>query len=106
MITGAMAAGPKNWMMIGGHIVQSILKGRLFQQVSREIKELQEKGKIPDDFADEKKYKYGLKSRVELLSVIEKETPDPALARNCGQSCDQFPRTPGMYFRDMTRSVP
>ncbi len=39
---------------MSGRIVQGILKGRLFQQVSREIKDLREKGKIPDDFGDEK----------------------------------------------------
>jgi hypothetical protein len=61
-ITGALAAGPKAWTVVAGHIVQGILKGKLYQQVSREIKELREKGKIPEDFADEKKYKYGFRS--------------------------------------------
>jgi hypothetical protein len=75
-ITGAMAAGPKHWMIIGGHLVQSILKAKLFQQLSQEIKELREKGKIPNDFVDDKKYKYGFKSWVELLTVIDEETPD------------------------------
>lgn len=75
-ITGALAAGPKAWSVMTGHIVQGILKGKLFQQVSREIKELREKGKIPDDFADEKKYKYGFKSWVELLTIIDEDTPD------------------------------
>jgi len=75
-ITGAMAAGPKNWMVMGGRIVQAMLKGKLFQQVSQEIKDLREKGKIPDDFADEKKYKYGAKSWVELFRIIDEETPD------------------------------
>jgi hypothetical protein len=75
-ITGAFAAGPKAWMVMGGRIVQGILKGRLFQQVSREIRELRDKGRIPEDFADEKKYKYGFKSWVELFTVIDEETPD------------------------------
>jgi hypothetical protein len=75
-ITGALAAGPKVWTVMTGHIVQGMLKGKLFQQVSKEIKELRDKGKIPDDFADEKKYKYGFKSWVELLTVIDEETPD------------------------------
>jgi hypothetical protein len=75
-ITGALAAGPKAWTVMTGHIVQGILKGKLYQQVALEIKELRANGKIPGDFADEKKYKYGFKSWVELLTVIDDETPD------------------------------
>lgn len=75
-ITGAMAAGPKAWMVMGGHIVQAMLKAKLFQQVGQEIKELREKGKILEDFADEKKHKYGFKSWVELFTIIDEETPD------------------------------
>jgi hypothetical protein len=73
MMTGWLAAGPKAWMVMTGRVVQGILKGKLFQQVSREIKELRDKGKIPDDFAEKK---YGFQSWVELLRVIDEETPD------------------------------
>jgi hypothetical protein len=76
IMTSAFAAGPKAWMVMGGRIVQGMLKAKLFQQVSREIRELREKGKILDDFADENKHKYGFKSWVELLTVIDEETPD------------------------------
>lgn len=75
-LTGAMAAGPKAWMVMGGRIVQGVLKAKLFQQVSQEIKDLREKGRIPEDFADEK-HRYGAKSWVELLMIIDEETPDP-----------------------------
>ncbi len=75
-ITGGLAAGPKAWMFMTGHIVQGILKGKLYQQVALEIKELRDKGKIPDDFADEKKHKYGFRSWVDLLRTIDDETPD------------------------------
>src|SRR5216117_1657378 len=75
-ITGALAVGPKAWTVMTGHIVQGILKGKLYQHVALEIKELRDKGKIPDDFADEKKHKYGFKSWVELLKTIDEETPD------------------------------
>jgi len=78
-ITGALAAGPKAWTLMTGHIVQGILQGKLYQQVSREIKELRDKGKIPDDFADEKKYKYGFKSWVDLLKAIDEKPPDADL---------------------------
>jgi hypothetical protein len=72
-ITGALVSGPKSWTLITGHLVQGILKAKLFQQISREIKELRDKGKIPDDFAEKK---YGFKSWVELLKVIDEEAPD------------------------------
>jgi len=75
-LTGALAAGPKAWTVMTGHIVQGILKGKLYQQVAQEIKELRAKAKIPDDSADEKKHKYGFKSWVELLTIIDEETPD------------------------------
>lgn len=72
-ITGLLATGPKAWMPMTGRIVQGFLKGRQFEQVSREIKELREKGKIPEDFAEKK---YGFQSWVELLTTIDEETPD------------------------------
>jgi len=78
-ITGALAAGPKAWTLMTGHFVEAILQGKLYQQVSREIKELRDKGKIPDDFADEKKYKYGFKSWVDLLKTIDEKPPDSDL---------------------------
>ncbi len=78
-IAGALAAGPKGWTMMAGHIVQAILKGKLYQQVSREIKKLRDEGKIPGDFADEKKNKYGFKSWVDLLKAIDDDPPDADL---------------------------
>jgi hypothetical protein len=74
-ITGAIAAGPKAWVAMTGRIVQGTLKGKLFQQVGQELEDLRAKGKIREDFADEK-YKYGFKSWVELLTIIDEETPD------------------------------
>jgi hypothetical protein len=73
---GALEAGPKAWMLITGRVVQGALSGQLFQQVNREIKELRDKGRIPDDFADEKKYKYGFRSRAELMKIIDQDPPD------------------------------
>src|SRR5437870_13719786 len=76
VITAALAADRKDWILMAGHIVQGVLKGELFPQVSREIKELREKGKIPEDFADKEKYKYGFRSWVDLLKTIDDEPPD------------------------------
>jgi hypothetical protein len=75
-ITGAMAAGPKTWMIMGGRIVQSMFKAKLYQQVSEEIKGLRDLGAIPKDYADESKYRYGAKTWVELMSIIDDEAPD------------------------------
>src|SRR5215470_19701469 len=59
VMTGWFAAGPQAWMVMTGHIVQGILKGKLFEQLGREIRELREAGKIPDNFAETK---YGFQS--------------------------------------------
>jgi hypothetical protein len=72
-ITGALAAGPQAWTVMTGHIVQGMLKGKLFEHVGGEIKELRDKGKIAEDFAEQK---YGFKSWVELLKTIDDEAPD------------------------------
>jgi hypothetical protein len=61
---------------MSGRIVQGILKGRLFEQVSREIKDLREKGKIPDDFGDEKNNTRYFQSWVELMTTIDEDPPD------------------------------
>jgi hypothetical protein len=56
-----------------GRIVQGALKGKMFEQVQREVRQLREKGRIPPDFAAKK---YGFKSWVELLTTIDEDTPD------------------------------
>jgi hypothetical protein len=81
LLTGALAAGPKAWLLITGHLVQGILKGQLFQQVSREIKKLIDDSKIPPEFADEKKFKYGFRSWVDLLKTIDDDPPDADLLK-------------------------
>lgn len=58
---------------------QGILKGKIYQQVSREIRELRLKGRILDDYADEKKHKYGFKSWVDLMKAIDDNPPDADL---------------------------
>lgn len=54
--------------------VPGALKATLGQQVNRKIKELQDEGKITDDFAETKN---GFQSWVELMTVIDDESPDP-----------------------------
>lgn len=73
-ITGLLAAGPKSWAVNAGKLVQGALKARLFEELSREIKELRDKGKIPENFAERKN---GFQSWVELMRIIDEESPDP-----------------------------
>ena len=72
-ITGALSSGYSDAILIGGRLIQAVLKGKLHQQVAREIRELIEKGKIKEDYANSK---YGFKSLVELLEFIDSEVPD------------------------------
>src|SRR5208337_1315673 len=72
-VSGALAAGKSGWILSSGRMVQAMLKGRLFEQWSKEVKKLQEAGRIPDDFADKK---YGFQTWVELMTIIDEESPD------------------------------
>ncbi|MFZ0289308.1 MAG: hypothetical protein WBW98_04110 [Candidatus Sulfotelmatobacter sp.] len=72
-LAGYFSVGNGFWAAAGTRLAQAALKGRVFQQFEREFKNLRDKGKIPDDFA-EKKYRY--KSWVELLTVLDEEVPD------------------------------
>lgn len=51
----------------------SALKGRALQQLAKEIKDLRERGKLADDFAERK---YGFQTWVELLQIIDDDSPD------------------------------
>ncbi len=72
-ITGAFAVKTSGLMASGGRIVQSILKAKLFEQWAKEFKKLREEGRIPDDFANKK---YGFQTWVELMSIIDEDSPD------------------------------
>lgn len=72
-IIDLLSHGPTAFAAPGVRIVQGALKGQLFQQAAREVKTLQEKGKIDKNFEERK---YGFQSWVELLTVIDEETPD------------------------------
>jgi len=72
-ITGALAMGKRDAILVGGRIIQGALKGDMMRQVSREIEDLVEKGKIKEDYANTK---YGFSSLSELLEFIDREIPD------------------------------
>jgi hypothetical protein len=72
-ITGALAVGKTGVMVAGGRIVQALLKGQLFTQWNKEFRALRDAGKIPDDFAEKK---YAFQTWVELMTIIDEETPD------------------------------
>ncbi len=73
-ITGALAVGSRGVFAAGGRIVQGLLKGKHLQQFAAEFKKLRETGRIPDDFADRR---YGFQTWVELMKIIDEESPDP-----------------------------
>ncbi len=73
IIMGALATGSKGWPLIAGRIVQGALKGQMFQQVNRTIKDFREKGKLPENFTEQP---MGAKTWTELFQIIDEETPD------------------------------
>jgi hypothetical protein len=72
-LTGALASKSQELAPIAGRLVQGALKGKLFEQVSREIIKLRDAGKINPNFAEEKT---GYQSWVELMTIIDSELPD------------------------------
>lgn len=72
-VTGALASGPIAWGAMAGRLVQAALKGQYFRQFAAEIEELRKKGRIADDWPDNKQ---GFQTWVELMTVIDEESPD------------------------------
>src|SRR5690348_1270102 len=68
-----MAQGPVALTGPAVRVVQGALKGKLLKQLAREVQDLQEKGKIDKNFEERK---YGFQTWVELLTVIDEDTPD------------------------------
>lgn len=64
---------PTLYVQRGVRIVQAAFKGEAFYQLGKEVKMLREKGKLAEDF---EKNRYGYQTWVELLSVIDEDTPD------------------------------
>jgi hypothetical protein len=54
-------------------VAHATLKGKLFEQFAAEVKDLREKGALPDNFADKKN---GYNTWVDLLKIIDDESPD------------------------------
>jgi len=67
------SSGPKALVGPGVRIVQGALKGNLLKRFAKEVEDLRKKGKIDDNFGDRK---YGFQSWVELLNIIDEDTPD------------------------------
>src|ERR1051326_1612193 len=79
MITGALAMGREQMVLAGGRVAQAILNGRTLRQLGKELEELHQKGKLRDDYADTK---HGFHSLVDLLKMIEGDSPDADKLKN------------------------
>ncbi len=73
MLTAALAMGREQMVLAGGRVAQAILRGRAMIQFGKELEDLHQKGKLRENYADTK---YGFHSLVDLLKLIEEETPD------------------------------
>jgi hypothetical protein len=73
LLAGWFSVGNGFMAAAGCRIAQAAFKGRVFQQFASEFKQLRDKGKIPDDFVGKK---YGYKSWVELVTILDEELPD------------------------------
>jgi hypothetical protein len=73
VVTGYFMTGNGFWTGFGCRLAQAAFKGQVFQQFAREFKKLRDTGAIPDDFAEKK---YGAKTWVELMTILDEETPD------------------------------
>jgi len=73
VLAGWFSTGNGFMVAAGCRVAQAAFKGKVFRQFARELKYLREKGKIADDFREKK---YGAKSWVELLTILDDETPD------------------------------
>ncbi len=73
VVSGFFSSGNGYWVSAGCRIAQAAFKVRVFEQFALEFKQLRANGAIPDDFAEKK---YGAKTWVELMTVLDEETPD------------------------------
>jgi hypothetical protein len=73
IVSGYFASGNGYTAHAGFRIVQSAFKARLFESFNRELRELREKGKLPEEFSGNKN---GYQSWIELLTVLDEEVPD------------------------------
>lgn len=72
-ITGLLISESKDLKFSAGKLVQASIKGKLFSQLGKEIREYIEKGKIKDDFLSDPK---NFQSLHELLKFIDEAIPD------------------------------
>ena len=73
MITGMLIAGPAAWAGSAGKLVQAAFKARFFRQFAVEVEELRKKGRIADDWPEQK---CGFQTWVELMVAIDEDSPD------------------------------
>jgi hypothetical protein len=73
VLAGFFSSGNGYWAAAGCKLAQAAFKGKGFQQFALEFKQLRAKGAIPEDYAEKK---YGAKTWVELVTILDEESPD------------------------------
>lgn len=75
-LTGLLASDKNDNKLVAGRLVQAIIKGSLFTQLSREIERYQKEGRIKEDYFATHKNQASL---YELLRFLDEEIPDDEL---------------------------
>jgi hypothetical protein len=73
LLAGWFAAGNGFLAPAGCRIAQAAFKGEVFKQFAVEFDALRQKGRIAENFREKK---YGAKSWVELLTILDEAPPD------------------------------
>lgn len=73
LVTGALGLKLQDGIVAGGRLIQALFRGQVYEQLHDELRALREAGKISDESL---KNKYGRKSWVDLMSIIDEDSPD------------------------------
>ena len=73
ILTGVLVSDVDDFKLAAGHLVQASIKSKFFQQLGKELKVLQEKGRVKEDYLSEQT---NLESLYDLLSFIDETPPN------------------------------
>lgn len=73
VITGLIALGTRQGLVAVGRIAQAVFKGKMYEQMAEEWRQLRKAGKMPENIGREKR---GLYTWAELMKIIDDDCPD------------------------------